>query len=113
MNVRAAPLCGWVHVSPRATIDTLGSIRPAKTARNPTFEQQDHLPARHPAQFRQPTRQIGPIMKGEGSQSGLEGLITERQRFGHRPHRWTGPGSPLGDHLKRRFDRDHQRSAGS
>ena len=43
-------------------------------------------------------------MKGEDSQSSLESLIAERQRFGYRPYRRSGPLSPLSDHSKRQFD---------
>ena len=44
------------------------------------------------------------MMKGRDGKSGLEIFITERQRHGH--YRRGGPGSPLGDHGQRRFDRD-------
>ena len=47
------------------------------------------------------------MMKGEYSQSGLESLVTERQRLGHSLYRRNGPGFPLGDHGKRRFDSDY------
>ena len=47
------------------------------------------------------------MMDGEGSQGGVEGLITKRQRFRHCPRCLTAPGSPLGDHRKRRFNSDH------
>ena len=53
-----------VPASPRAGVDTLGSIQPAKIAENLRFEHQDYLSPRHPLKFRQPTRQIGPIMEG-------------------------------------------------